>query len=44
MEDVEENTQFDVLNIRDEVAKLPSAIGWKLLKAWGTQEELRQIG
>lgn len=42
MENVEENT--DVLNIRDEVAKLSSAIGWKLLKAQGTQEELRQIG
>lgn len=44
MENVEENTEFDVLNIRDEVGKLPSAIGWKLLKAWGTQEEARQTG
>lgn len=36
MENVEENTQFDVLSIRDEVAKLPSALGWKLLRAWET--------
>lgn len=33
-----------VLGIGDEVAKLPSAVGWKLHKAWGSQEELRQIG